>query len=324
MATYQFSRAITVHDFEGTELGNGASITDRKRANKFLDNVKDALKGLKKTPTGYKLIDEIDNSGKTCDIILAAPGKDGCAMTKPNGDFSAQFASQIKSFRPGVMNLEIGQRDRTQNKGIKGRDETMPTRAEEFYEKKYTQQMGFKQTAANTGGELKVILDRMQSRYGDPLKFMSQITGKNTITLYRMANGVEPVDDRTYYQICVHFYDFLTPGAGCNTVVRLGFDVGLTGTGGGKNYKKDADAVDPRVMAGHELIHAWRMMKGKRIVRAGWEEEAMTVGLAFAAGWEMTENRLRGELGQPRRNRYAGSVDVSSHWASNVRNAKYT
>lgn len=316
MSTIQYSRAITIHDFEGTELGNGNTIADKKRAKTFLTNVKNALDGLKKLTTGRTLLDEIDDTGKTVDIICAGPGKDGCAMTKPNGNFASQYAAQIVSFRPTVLNLEQGTKDRSSNKGIAGRTVDMPSRGEEYHLKKVAELRGFEETDENMAPEFANIMKRARAKYPTPFKTLSQLTGVERIKLLNMAVGKERIDDDTYFKICVYMYDFLTPGEGCNTVVRLVFDVGLAGTDGKRNYKKSADAVEPRIMAGHELIHAWRMMTGRRLVRSGWEEEAMTVGLGFAAGWRITENRLRLEAGQPRRPNYSGLTQVSSNWAA--------
>jgi len=314
---YNYSTAIRIHDFEGVALGNGNTIADAKRAKGFVDNVSKALDGLYKLGTGRKLIDEIDTSGKTVDIFLACSGKDGCAMTSPANNFAAQYSSQIVPFRPFVRNLEIGQRDRTANKGTHPDNWAQtPTKAEAYYEKEVVKHLGASQTDKSTAPEFDALIKRAAAKYGDVLRVMGQLTGKSTVELFQMAKGVRPMDDSTYYKICVYFYEFLTPGPGCNTQVRLQYEVGLTGTDGKTRYKKDASAVDPRVMAGHELIHAWRMMNGRRLVRSGWEEEAMTVGLGFAAGWPMTENRLRQEAGHPRRSSYSGMTDVSSHWAS--------
>jgi hypothetical protein len=63
MTTLVFGK-ITIHDFEGTELGNGVQM-DAKRGSKFLDNVHKALQGLSKLTTSNKLLNEIAASGKT-------------------------------------------------------------------------------------------------------------------------------------------------------------------------------------------------------------------------------------------------------------------
>jgi Effector protein len=321
MTITQYSQAIRIHDFEGSELGNGNTIQDPKRAKQFIKNVTAAADGLKKLATGRLLLEEINNSGKTVDIILAAKGKDGCAMTVPNGNFQAQVNAMVKSFRPFVTNLEHAQKDNSANLGIKGRNLQMPSRAVEFYQRQVDQHLGG-QTAEAMLPEFQKIIERASRRYSDPFKMLSQLTGINLIELFQMSKGKKPIDDSTYFKICVYFYEFLQPGPGCNTAVRLEFDVGLADTKGGRNYKKSVDAVEPRIMLAHELIHAWRMMKGRRIVRRGWEEEAMTVGLAFAAGWPITENRLRMEAGQPRRSSYSGLTDVSSHWAKDWKGSR--
>lgn len=53
-------------------------------------------------------------------------------------------------------------------------------------------------------------------------------------------------------------------------------------------------AVPVEIMPGHEPIHAWRMMVGRRIVNDGWEE-AMTTGIdPFCVPADDRESRAAG------------------------------
>ena len=70
-----------------------------------------------------------------------------------------------------------------------------------------------------------------------------------------------------------------------------------------RNEKEVGKLVAVAVL-GHELIHAWRMMAGRRIVTQGWEEEAMTAGVGPFLNWKFTENSLRSELKLPLRAKY--------------------
>src|SRR5262249_54241420 len=71
-----------------------------------------------------------------------------------------------------------------------------------------------------------------------------------------MASGVRKISDNEYHQICFNFYEYLSPGRGVDTCVRTGPEI--------ENPPADDD---PAVILGHELVHAWRMMAGRRVVR---------------------------------------------------------
>ena len=95
------------------------------------------------------------------------------------------------------------------------------------------------------------------------------------------------IPDDVYYPLCFLLYDYMIPGAGTNAQIRI-----MNPRTFAFDFKADVDAMPTRrytrdenallletVVFAHELIHAWRMMAGRRVVTGGWEEEAMTTGM---------------------------------------------
>ncbi|NTS75644.1 hypothetical protein HR060_02085 [Catenovulum sp. SM1970] len=320
MPMIQYSRSISIHPVEGRQMySNGqqsGSNLNQKDGNQFTSGVAKALDKLARLPTGRKLIAAIDDTGYPCHIFSG--GKtlkyDGCAQAKDTRCAQQEYDRMVISFRPRVQNLLVREKDRTSSEGKK-------TPAEKYWEKKFKQHLGYNEVLYRkaVSCELHNIMSRLAVRIDDPWRYISQISGKTIKELVDISLGRTICDDATYYKICFMFYDYLSPGKGIPTQVRLTPQIYAEGLNdhwwhGKQNYKGDWTAAREDIMVGHELIHAWRMMAGKRVVRGGWEEEAKTVGLAFAAGWEFTENRLRNEAGHPRRINY-NHTDFSSAWA---------
>ncbi|NRB42957.1 MAG: hypothetical protein HRU20_31570 [Pseudomonadales bacterium] len=327
MPTIQYSKAIKIWPEEGKQLfsyGNkSGSPLKTKDAQAFTSSVASALDKLARLPTGRKLIDAIDATGHECHIFSGGKllGNDGCAIAKDTRSVQQEYDRMVVSFRPRTDSLLIREKDRSSSNGQK-------TPAEKYWEKKFKEHLNYDEDLYRAGiaSELHTIMGRLSERVSDPWKYTSQITGKSVKTLVDISLGRTICDDATYYKICFMLYDYLTPGPGISTQVRLTPQIyagGLTSHWfhGNKNYGGDRTAAREDIMVGHELIHAWRMMTGKRVVRGGWEEEAMTVGLNFAAGWQFTENRLRSEAGHPRRNNYNHN-DYSSAYGMTLKSSQ--
>ncbi len=317
MAQLSYSKAISIWPEEGQQLfsngkKSGSPIVGKGGAS-FVTKVANTLDKLARLPTGARIISEIDASGHECHIFSGGKllGYDGCAQALDTRSVEQEINRMVVSFRPRTQNLLVREKDRSSSGGQK-------TGAEKYWEKKFFEHLGYDEDAyiEAVSGELHVIMSRLACKVSDPWRFVSQIVGKTVKELVDMSLGRIPCDDSTYYKICFMFYDYLTPGSGISTQVRLTPQIRAEGMNSHwfrkkKNYKGDWTAAREDIMVGHELIHAWRMMVGRRVVRGGWEEEAMTVGLSFAAGWGFTENRLRNEAGQPRRLTYS-HTDFSS------------
>lgn len=139
------------------------------------------------------------------------------------------------------------------------------------------------------------------------------LLGKSRAAVDAMCDGTQRIDDNDYLKICIAYYEHLSPGPGCDTQVKLVPKIRVPAANGSFNPKQDPDAVPAEIMLGHELIHAWRMMVGRRIVNDGWEEEAMTTGIGPFAYLSMTENRLRQEAGYHKRTAYRHPVFNSAY-----------
>jgi len=324
MLAVDWSRGISIWPAEGQQLFSGGNRIgtplSHKDAKEFTDKVVKALDKLAKLQTGRRLIDAIDNSGHHCHIFSG--GKtlkyDGCAQALDTRSAQQEVDRMVVSFRPRTKNLLVREKDRTGSGGQK-------TQAEKYWEKKFKDHLGYDEDlyAAAIAGELHTIMGRLSERISDPWHYAAQLTGKSVKQLVDISLGRTECDDATYYKICFNFYDYLTPGPGIDTQVRLTPQIYAAGLNhhwfrGNKNFSGDWTAAREDIMVGHELIHAWRMMLGRRVVRGGWEEEAMTVGLSFAAGWEFTENRLRLEAGHPRRTNY-NHTDFSSAYGMSMK-----
>ena len=143
--------------------------------------------------------------------------------------------------------------------------------------------------------------------------------------------GVSTFPTTSDYPLCFLLYDYMIPGAGTNAQVRI-----MNPTTFAYDFKKDVAEIKTMpankaalsleaVVFAHELIHAWRMMAGRRVVTDGWEEEAMTTGIGPFAGWRLTENVIRGDFGLKSRTSYASpthSSNLATLWADGTTSKK--
>jgi len=273
----------------GVGLGNGQG-PDSKPEKAFFKLVADELKLLEKLPTGRALLSELDLSGKVVTIFAAEKGRDSVTTANPAG-IDAEVKCSIKPFRPRHKNLTIGMR---------GEDPKTSTQVKGYRDALAT--IGEDKKKAALAGELDVILQRA----GVTRKALAQRLNRHLADVDAMIAGTQAVDDDSYFRICFWFYDHLTPGAGVDTAIRLEPVDRLFDDVKSEKFKPklNFNDVPGHILLGHELIHAWRMMAGRRVVRQGWEEEAMTTGISLFTTYRFTENRLRQEAGLPTRTNY--------------------
>lgn len=292
MESYIWSNAITIWGKKGPHI-DAATEMPRDEAKRFISTVKDALKRLEKLSTGRLLLNDINTCGHTCKIYCAPDGNDGAAQSHPM-TLENNEKRMIRSFRPQHLNhmaqtqLPSGEQGVKILKGIK-------------------EQLKAKNQYSNTtlaSMELDFILVRAWGTERTGRNALAQLLNKPIAAINDMCDGVAKIPDDDYFKICFAYYEFLMPGPGCDTQVKLKAGVKLLGSDQSYKPKKDSDAVAPEIILGHELIHAWRMMKGRRVVAAGWEEEAMTTGCAPFTHIKVTENALRREGGYPPRMQY--------------------
>ncbi len=304
-----YSTQIRIYGFEGEKLSQGQAL-GMERGRQFVDFITRCLDKLQTLGKGRQLISEIDASGKTLTIFKCPNAAEGSSVgatkltaTSPEEEgVYALVNSQIKPFRAVQLNVPDG-----------ATPDMVQTR------KNFFAGSGQPLTGADAAPELLRILMRAKRKYPKPGAFLSQIVGKTQPELMDMVSGKTAMDSDTYFKICLHFYEFLSPGVGVNTQIRMEWKEEFQGSDGKYNPKKDHNDVPGFLVLGHELIHAWRMMLGKRIVDGGWEEEAMTTGVGAFAGWPMTENALRSELGLPARPYYAGCPTVGSNTSGRMK-----
>ena len=292
MESYVYSNAISIHGVKGAQISNAAEMP-KDEAKRFIHTVKDALKRLDKLRTGRRLIREINDSGHTCRIFCAPDGNEGAANSDPQ-TLESNARRMIKSFRPQQYNmLPASKKFNFGDGGKKVLGEIKESlKAANLHQDRYT---------AST--ELDYILVRAWRNLDTGRNAVARLLNKPRNMIDQMCDGQAKIDDDDYFRIAFAYYEFLTPGPGCNTQVKLKAEVKLTSSGTYKP-KTNVAAVAPEIIVGHELIHAWRMMKGMRVVDHGWEEEAMTTGIAPFAHLPVTENALRLEGGYPRRDAY--------------------
>jgi hypothetical protein len=320
---FQYNNSITIHAVAGQHITAFAPLASVKLEKAFVEGVKSALKKLAKLRSGAELINAIAASNHQCTIFQASMKNatecyDNCAQADPNGTGSEVDCS-IVSFRPRHRNLPIMGTaiKKVQRQPAVGGNKGAP-------EVQYKTALGVVggtalQTKAQAAGELDLVLARAGN--GDLARgraLASMLTGISINDLTDMAQGTRIITDNQYYKLCFFFYDSLTPGPGVNTCVRLSPILKLDAPDGTYKPKKDYTAVPPEIVIGHELVHAWRMMAGRRVVREGWEEEAMTTGIGMFRPWRFTENRLRSEAGYPTRPTYSNGK-ISSYFGNNLK-----
>ena len=220
-----------------------------------------------------------------------------------------EIAAMHVSFRPRHKNLLMKQREKTVGQ------------VNQFLVdfKQEMTAIGEDQTRAQAAPELFRVLTRCKSKYPQPFNDLSRLLGLNARTFADMCTGDAKIDDKTYYTLVFLLYDFLTPGPGADTYVRFQSYDSFK-----RDFAGDFDTIDnshssdrawrnlASTILGHELIHAWRMMKGKRAVMGGaWEEEAMTTGVGPFVNWTPTENTLRAEFKLPHRPTYQSGACAS-------------
>lgn len=318
------SRAITVEAVGGQHYkrsGNYACqrITDGE--DDFLDTVSDAFEQLKRLPTGRQLIKEIDESGKTCVVFCGSTNRSsvhaGAAILQdiddkrgtldryalPLSDYATMCISDNLSVGSDLNQQQLDAAIALRKQKVAAFNDPIMTDMEK----------GFR----NNNSVFQVFFNRIARTHGlNTENYIAQRSGVPASRIDEYLHGEKRVNTSDNFKILFGLYDWVIRGAGTNTAVRLVPEVAITSPAnaptwfqkkrGINRFDKSADEVRADIMLGHELIHAWRMMTGRRLVSSGWEEEMMTVGLGAGANLAFTENKLRVEAGHPTRTSYPG------------------
>jgi hypothetical protein len=114
--------------------------------------------------------------------------------------------------------------------------------------------------------------------------------------------GEKALTQTQYVRFAMYMFPHLSRGEGCSVSFRF------------EEAQADQDDNDtPLIILAHELIHAWRMVKGERVFEGGWEEEAMTVGLPPFTNTEINENKFRLEMGLSMRTSYTARCTTTHY-----------
>lgn len=125
------------------------------------------------------------------------------------------------------------------------------------------------------------------------LQVLMVLLGLTADDIIDIMLGDKALTANQYVRFALFMYPHLSRGEGCSVCYRFE-----------EAQANPALNDTPLIILAHELIHAWRMVRGERIFEGGWEEEAMTVGLPPFLNTEINENKLRCELSAPLRTSY--------------------
>lgn len=268
----QYSKAITLINAQGVRISR-SSTPSADVTRDFYTRVIEALDKTSSLPTGGAMMAEIDNSGHQL-LIIRGPDNyaDGSCVVPYPGDMKTAEQRFVQQFRP-------------------------PSRPK--MEAMVSQGVWIKPTQAYTSAFSR-LLDRAEQLNPRFTRAMiSGLMGIPPLWLAEMEAGTRPIPDNEYYRLCLYLYDFLTPGLGCSAEMRVVFT-------------QESLPNEPLwIIVAHELVHAWRIMMGRRIFEGGWEEEAMTTGLPPFSTMKYTENRIRVEGSLPARDGYSKICQTS-------------
>ena len=327
---YFYSQAIKITGLLGTELGSvtGMSLTDGQA---FVGNVVLLLDQLKKLNRGGKLIEAINRSGHTVTIFCAgkkANGGQTDSVTKAHTEGArAEVDCSVVSFAPRHKIMPLKERGIADaatstagyDQGIVGlgtakKVMTTPLKGIMNYGQKTDQQSAYKAEIAAVGAPVKTAqtapeLTRIINRtpFHITRAAIARAGGISEKELKEMEAGTLKINQETYYRLAFFLYEYMTPGPGADTQIRFENKVNFAADPTpGATFSPTTNFNDAPgyIVLGHELIHAWRMMVGRRLVRSGWEEEAMTTGLNQFSKLDFTENKLRADAKLPTRPSY--------------------
>ena len=287
-----YSPSIRIYGKRGSQFATAADLPDRE-ARVFIKDVEGWLKKLRKLTTGDALIQEIDGSGRICYIIQADPLKGSMATQyAPNpADKTDMLRRQLAGMAAPI----------TPPKKILIQDKNLMAGAYNDLKNKLTTVGAPLHKTETYTNFLQLIANLSAAGLQNPVRRITEVTGKPIHVVTDWMTGNDSPDRTSYFKIVAAFYDYFPRGAGVDTCVQI-------------TPADDKDSPE-YIQLGHELIHAWRMMTGRRIVGGNsWEEEAMTVGLSPFANLRFTENHLREEAKLKSRLKYGGMVAAGTEW----------
>jgi hypothetical protein len=327
-STYLACNAIEIVGWQGKALTQGKVLTMPEFV-PFRDRIVELLEKIRPTSSGALLFSSLLASGKKVRIHVGDDWDDNAAKMDPNVTANCTAAS-VKPFRPAHHNVELTLKGN--EKAWRGLDPKDDRTTQKAQIKNQMRTLGQATSKAETAPVFQAVLNRTHlgmtldpkltnNRFMLPWKQLPARLNISTTDFDDMACGMTYMPDAVYYPLCFLLYDYLIPGGGTNAQVRvmnqktfehdfkndIQSEKKLT-----RSNKETALRLDAVVLA-HELIHAWRMMAGRRIVSGGWEEEAMTSGIGPFSAWRLTENSFRKDLSMKQRKIYANPRHSSEY-----------
>lgn len=324
--------AIEIYGWTGMSITDG-TVMAMEEFVPFRDHVVDLMGILDTTRTGRHLFQCLVATNKRVRVHYGADFQDNACKMDPNTADNGKNAS-ILSFRPAHHNVSLGLKgsEAAWRGQVPGEDRSVSKAGVKSQMVSY----GVAVKKADTAPVLDAVVARVQlgktltpqmtnTRFSKPREQLPKRLNISASDFRDMYEGRAYIPDDVYYPLCFLLYDYMIPGAGTNAQVRImnpktfAYDF-KNDVAAIKKMSKDKAALTlEAVVFGHELIHAWRMMAGRRVVVNGWEEEAMTTGIGPFMGWRLTENAIRGDLGLKKRTSYASpthSSSIATSWAT--------
>ena len=280
MLVHWYNAGIRVVGAFGQQFHDMVEIASPADARLFVAFTTKQLDALAALTSGAALLQEIARSGHRCTIACAK--RKGSQTTAESESASTLVDRFPRSFRPPHKLAP----DPPAASSAESHQKKM-----EWLRKNPGSMKGWQldQPAAYYAEELR----RVVNRSGVPRQVLAGLVGKTEQQLEEMMAGTREVDDTTNYKLQLYLYEHLTPGRGINTYIA--FDAGVRSqcAEAAKGDWVDGESQVPPIVLGHELIHAWRMMVGRRIYKGGVGEEHMTAGLPPYTTMKFSENKLR-------------------------------
>lgn len=321
-STYIPCQSIMIVGWQGSALTTG-KVLNMEEFVPFRDRIVVLLEMLRKTKSGRMLFQSLQATGKRVKIHVGDDYQDNAAKMDPNTTANGTAAA-IKPFRPAHHNVELALKG--SESAWRGTDARDNRSAKKLEIKQQMQLLGQATKKSETAPVMRAMLNRAHlgmgleprithSRFRRPEQELAQRLNISPTDFDDMVCGMKYMPDSVYYPLCFLLYDYAIPGAGTDAQIRV-----MNQKTFEYDFRNDIEAekkllrgktettktLDAVILA-HELVHAWRMMAGRRVVAGGWEEEAMTSGIGPFTNWRMTENSFRADLGLKQRKEYANN-----------------
>lgn len=287
-----YSAGFRIVSSMGTQLSDAVDIAELEYARLFVNFTRAQLDKIATYQMGQALLGEIGASGNRLTIISSRRAGSQTTPEVLNAStiidrFPKSFRSPAHSMQTGAAASVAAAQQQKQTWLLANPGQMRPWQ--------------LSQSDAYYSRELGVVIGK--SPY--TVNSLGPMVNKTAAQLEQMIAGTLPIDDETNQRLQLTLYEWLTPGRGINTCIT--FDAAPT------SYCELAAQTDwekstpPFIVLAHEMIHAWRMMTGRRIFIGGVGEEHMTTGLPPYTSMKFSENKLRAQAGMAIRDYYTAN-----------------